>query len=472
MKERLVQYANDFYNGRVVKISDQEYDELEKRIKEEDKEFIVLDHVVFDAQGIRVDRTSHFPTIDKSPDGNRTFEVLKNFGDYIAPKYDGANIIAWYRNGKVYKIASSGHNESGISQYEKLKDLVIDNIDPEITEIYYEAVVHKDKGTRSNANGLINSKYLQNKVNEQLKLMPVGCYSTNREKIVEFMHSYVHYVDEEEFGYIIENGFTKDGYPADGVVALNIDKNVAFARKIYNNGFMDSKITGFEITFSPATLTFSVVCKIVPVKLDGATLSKVKMGPFETIRSLGLGIGAEVQVIRSNKVIPHITKVYKKSNDFSTIVCPFCKHEMKVVNKDLVCTNLDCPVVNRVILRRVVNNYCDPHLSALLENAGKLTAAGVKECIEELGIKEEVEKKIRESDAETIYKLFQPPRFNWKVNKEEENKRMKEVEEFGEKYKLFRRYLTSTQVNLMDLLYNRLVYLLKSMELNYKMLEY
>lgn len=81
------------------------------------------------------------------------------------------------------------------------------------------------------------------------------------------------------------------------------------------------------------------VAELEPVRLSGATISRVSAHHYKMVKERGIGKGAVIELVRSGLVIPKIEKVVVSIKDPDTPkICPSCKHSL-IWNKDYLC----CP---------------------------------------------------------------------------------------------------------------------------------
>lgn len=470
LKKCYIQAAEAFYNGKPLVMSDREYDELEKKVLSIYPDFDIKTYITFHQQGATIQHHAHLPSADKSADESRNWNILNSYGDFVTTKYDGCSIIAYYRDGEPYQIVTRSNDVSGKNQFDKLINKVLHHVDKDITEIYYEATTNLSVGDRGKANGLINSKYKQEEVDKYLTLNPFGCWSENKDAVRKFMQSFVRLISKEEMQFIIDNGQLPDGTPADGVVSFNVENNSLMIRKIYNNGSAYSKITGHRMTFSDSTLTQSVVCKIEKVFLDGANISNVKMGPINTIKKLGLGLGAEVEVIRTKKVIPYIQRVVKPSNDFSDIKCS-CGHELITVGQDLFCRNPECYLMNKAMTERFCTVLFPEKTFAAITNKNYNNdkfLSEIKAHIETLEHVDTLKQRIATLGASEVFYLIKIPRFD--IDKKIRDivtfeRKVKSTDTLKEKIALFLPYCSDLQKELVKLYLERLYFVLSGLNL-------
>ncbi|MBF0225659.1 MAG: DNA ligase [Desulfobacterales bacterium] len=86
------------------------------------------------------------------------------------------------------------------------------------------------------------------------------------------------------------------------------------------------------------------VLEVTPTSLSGATIKNVTAHHAGLIKEQHIGIGSEIEIIRSGEVIPKLIKVITKTEDVKIPeLCPSCKSELKWNNDFLKCLNIKCP---------------------------------------------------------------------------------------------------------------------------------
>ena len=94
------------------------------------------------------------------------------------------------------------------------------------------------------------------------------------------------------------------------------------------------------------------VIRIDPIILSGAKISRITGNNYAWIKEMGCGVGSIVEVIRSNLVIPQITRTIASSEVFIPAFCPECGRGLIWVSRDLMCKNPICPAKERPEIRR------------------------------------------------------------------------------------------------------------------------
>lgn len=82
---------------------------------------------------------------------------------------------------------------------------------------------------------------------------------------------------------------------------------------------------------------------IKPVRLSGATLSRVTAHHAGNVKHLGIGLGAELRVIRSGEIIPFTEEVITPAETVTIPDrCPSCDEEIEWQGDFIVCTGVRC----------------------------------------------------------------------------------------------------------------------------------
>ena len=85
------------------------------------------------------------------------------------------------------------------------------------------------------------------------------------------------------------------------------------------------------------------VMQVEPVRVSGATISRVTAHHAGMIRDKGIGPGAQIEISRSGEVIPKLETVLQAVAPDLVTVCPSCQTELVWKNDFLVCENgMDC----------------------------------------------------------------------------------------------------------------------------------
>ena len=346
--ELLIIAANDYYNGRLTGMSDEAYDKLLREEKEFDPSFNIFDYVHYDEQYIKVKHSIKIPVWSKSTDWKLMNSLFESY--LVTPKFDGCSIVVYYTDGKLNNIITRSNEVEGVIQTKKLKDKVPQEVDSKVKAILCEAVCIE---SRQKANGLINSKYKQDEVDELLTLMPFDVITTipmtysERFKLAGLKPFSINRVQAEEIRDKYTCYFEGIGdIPCDGLVGYSdvYPTKPAQILKLYGMDFADSVITKVQPILSYDSMTFSLTYWFNPVELGGSTIKKVgNAGSYKTCKEKKLGVGSKVQVRLAKQVIPQL----KSSDEWDdkldqTIYCPYCGEPLVEFEGKLVCKNNNC----------------------------------------------------------------------------------------------------------------------------------
>lgn len=137
------------------------------------------------------------------------------------------------------------------------------------------------------------------------------------------------------------------------------------------------------------TGTLTPVAEFDPVELDGTTVSRASLHNMNIIRSLGLGIGDTVDVIKANMIIPQIVAVTNHVADYvPPEVCPVCGEllvtDFSTDSELLICPNSHCPAQ---IIQKIAY-YCGKNgmdIQGLSENTiAKLFGEGILTSVSDI----------------------------------------------------------------------------------------
>jgi len=153
---------------------------------------------------------------------------------------------------------------------------------------------------------------------------------------------------------IISDLLSKTDYPTDGVVAETTDDDVKkimgstahhYRWQVAIKKKGETAVTTVEgITWQVGrTGNITPVLEVRPTRLSGATIKRVTGHHAGLIQKKHVGIGCQIEIVRSGEVIPKLEKVIRKSDRFSIPQkCPACGSILEW-NKDfLKCNNSSC----------------------------------------------------------------------------------------------------------------------------------
>ena len=405
--------------GNELKYSNSEYDRMLEELKSVEPDFNPFDYLPCD--GDKLEHSVDLNVLTKySPSDNDIISYWnKEVGKVKTPKYDGSSIVIYYKDGKLSHILSMGDKNTGTVQTDKFRKFVPQEVNKSIRAIRCECLVDvKDYGenARGKANGLVNSKYLQDEVD---KLATLICFEGYKEDstlipITELnldpiiINGKIKFAVSPEVDKIdyLDRGFARvhiGEYSLDccidGIV-YSVDESWG-SSWAYKYDYLTSAVTKVtDIIWNKSPYQGWVpVLEIDPVELDGKMMGRISPGGCNKLLQRQLGIGAEVEVAFSKMTIPQVVKVLKGSPvDLGSCECGHKFTESDIVGGQLKCWNPDCICTQR---------FTDERLSGYLESKkDELIESGVSEKQEIL------------NDFESfIWWLFNVPRFNYETNR-------------------------------------------------------
>lgn len=357
-KQRLINAAKWFYLGidEIDEVmTDKEYDKLllESGMSKSD----VLKEI-----GIEVNPNYHQSVLPKEQfEDHKWMNWTMRDPHYVwTPKFDGTSITIRYVNGRLFDILSA---DSGISQYDKFKDFVPREVNPRISEVYCEAVIHLKHGfgdrSRSKANGLVNSKYLQHEVDEYMTLIAFRIETEDNDNYFLLMNQLPTIPDKfiltpTKFKISENKNILNDEYLIDGVVRYDQNGQNGLIYKIYFNEVVPSVVESIILQYTDKD-AYSTKVKIETTRIEGSNINYVTTGGASRMFDLGIGVGSKVQVIKSGATIPIIKQVLEPTEGDIELYCE-CGTQLTrqdVVGLNLKCSNDECSKRNELFYNRL-----------------------------------------------------------------------------------------------------------------------
>ena len=379
-KEEVIRIANNYYNGRDTGVTDKYYDVLLKKVQDEDPSFNIFNHIKYDVDFISGYHDQVFRSASKShiTEITEVIEYLNTEGiGILTPKYDGSSIRAYYKEGELDKILTRGDEYTGIVQTEKLKNKVPLLVDKSIIAIDFEACVSiedYDGSVRGKANGLVNSKYMQEEVDSLLYLIPFDVLTTNinepyLDRIKKFERLYFNLVSRDKLSdpsYIIninDSKYIKYGektFPIDGFV-LYKENNVVEILKYYYSESAIAKVV--DVEWNEAKSTYYVPKLIIDTTyIDNRGVSRVASGGAVQLMERKMGIGSEIRIINSGSTIPYPLEVITSSEDYNMPKCTHCNRDLEFNGPNPLCLNPDCKGIFTNIHGCILYSFMEEHL--------------------------------------------------------------------------------------------------------------
>ena len=378
-------------------MDDATFDSLERKAIEEDG-FYVRDYVFQTfLVGDRVEN-KYIEKIKKTKvEGMTMLQALRNkeaeVGEkiYVDLKYDGSSIAIYLdsETGEVQDIVTVGNaniDSFGIRQYGKLIGLVPKKFPQGIVAIQCEALIDLNnlppgldpEKARQKSNGLINSRYAQEEVNQYLTLRAYRYYLDTLSP-AGIALSGVPYdkvlasfpVVSNEYGIkfapadVFELVGMPDGFPEtyrtmtstgeflnDGWVCYNSKGQCLGALKFAgagseSDGVIKTKVKSIKWTDQMPKGKDSWAANVIidPVIIHGSTVTKPSAGSVKKLVKNKISPGAEVSIILANSTIPMIGECYVPGNGdymFPKCSCGYQMSESDIYGSRLKCGNTRC----------------------------------------------------------------------------------------------------------------------------------
>lgn len=330
-------HAKLYYEGE-PEITDEVFDQMVEELRSLDPENVIL-HTPgwgYKPEGKRV-KVRHLKPLYSIDTKIKDFEVAKSMideEDLIQPKYDGASVTLYYRDSKLVHAITRG---DGIEGYDVKNNINLKGYENafvgdgelrcEVCMSWEDWKSNYDIEQNPSPRNLITG--ILGKLNPEpweVEIAHVIVLDTNIEIGSTFNPRGLKFAEVLD---TIENKLPSIDYPVDGYVIKNLDGLFAFKPM---SEFAETTIK--DIVWQKGnTGKMTPVLQIEPVKLSGATISRVTGNSFRMMEVLGTGVGAKVRVFRSGEVIPCILDVIEPSTDFR--VPEGCTHKGAHIFQDI-----------------------------------------------------------------------------------------------------------------------------------------
>lgn len=315
--------------GMELTMSNSSYDELLKQVMSYYPQFNIFEYLPVPEDSETCEHRSGIITLYKySPENNDIRQYWHKYDNKIAmPKYDGSSGVAYYTNGKLSHIASMSDKDTGVIQTDKLRSFVPAEVSTNISFIRFELLVdvRHYENARGKANGLMNSKYLQDEVDQLVTLVafdvvdidsnhvPYKSWNLNPikndnryvfipsptvDKIILCEERGIAYMEDYDFKFCI-----------DGIVFSEDEEyDYSWAYKYDYLSVAKTIIKELQWWYTDGE-GYSCTLRIDPVELDNKTIRNVSTNGVRNIIDKGLGVGAEIEVAFSGMTIPKVVGV-------------------------------------------------------------------------------------------------------------------------------------------------------------------
>jgi DNA ligase (NAD+) len=379
--------AQAYYDGNPF-MSDAEFDELVEQLRKVDPTNPLLKTPgwgYYPTLGLKV---NHLVTPIGSLDKIKEVDLEDKKGAlpdkfWVQPKLDGGSAVAYYKKGKLWKIISRGDGIVGIDITENVKHAVPmrlkENVDAAIRgelvvtlEDFAETFEKNGYSSpRNTAVGLSQSEHVDRFTVKKIRFIVYDIVGSTQEnydidismKSGGFERVDSVYTSRDEFVSLDRKALLKtlntlkDGkhVETDGLVLKKQRQNVipqgewfkfehtyAMAYKFEEETAVTT-VTGIEYNMS-RTGRLVPTLLVQPVKLAGATIGRITGNNITYIVEKEAGVGAAIEVVRANEVIPKLQKTITPSDAFNLPTkCPACGEVLIEKGVDLFCDNPLCP---------------------------------------------------------------------------------------------------------------------------------
>jgi len=383
LEGKIAYYATKYYQGE-PEISDDQFDSLvdQLRLIKPDSKILNTGWGFEVVEDKIKHKYSHIGSLDKAKTYSEIPDRFKDKTIYISPKLDGLSAVAYYENGKLVKGITRGNGEYGKDITTKLAkiigynikdtkftgavrgELIISNANWELLQEKYINLI----APRNFVAGIINRKDIDNDIQyvDLVVYKVVGQENrpvlADRQEVIFWLNNnFEHSIPEYYYPVLNEASwamyhditfeqFKQLGYGLDGLVLTDpvVQYNSQTMGYVYNEEAFKFpsevattivKEMKWELT---RTQRLVPVANVEPVELSGAIVENATCNNAKWVRDMQLGEGAEVEITRSNEVIPKILTVLQPSQEKLPVVCPVCSSELVWDGVDLKCNNKDC----------------------------------------------------------------------------------------------------------------------------------
>ncbi len=354
--EKTILYASDMYYNDEPVISDAIFDMMRDFLNLKAPKSKVLKQIGAPVKSKdKVALPYHLGSMDKiKPPSNKLKNWLKEYNPpYIATdKLDGVSALIVYKDNmiKMYTRGTATHGQDitpllrymkDIPSYENVMNYLKKHKMGNMIAMRGELIISKKKfdknwaDTMKNARnavaGLANSKHINPELARDTSLVlyqvidPVYKITDQLKIIEELGFKTVHSRIFEKLSFKLLSKYlirrrTNSRYVIDGIIItndmvhdINIEGNPEFAwafKDALDDMKAESKIIDIEWNQSKDGNIIPTII-IEPVDIGGVTIKRITGNNARYIKDNMLGIGAEVEVIRSNDVIPKIERVIR-----------------------------------------------------------------------------------------------------------------------------------------------------------------
>jgi len=365
LKEAIIHYRKKYWEGN-SEVSDSYYDSLMVKLYDIDPldELLIrpessneiINKVYHPSPLLSLEKKYSFDDVKKWMES-----VSRNIGEkfIFMPKYDG---IASVYYADVKTLASRGTGTYGENLTIKLpliENINWDNVD---NTIYGEIIISQDdfnlcsllkrnstkyKSPRNLVAGIMNLKNIDSALGK-VKLTFIK-YSSYK------WEYYLSEFNEYHFNEVLKK-IKELKYPTDGLVIKLADEEYGLSLGYtehhhkhsiaYKEQDKEYETSIIDIILQHGKNKLTPVALVKPVNINGVTITRASLHNAKNILDNNICIGDIAYIIRSNDVIPYITKTLEGPIEIrkSPIIdhCHICGGELDYIEPELYCKNEEC----------------------------------------------------------------------------------------------------------------------------------
>jgi len=379
-KEKLIKAAQEAYDAGDPIIPDDTFDALESELDGDYKDKHILGYVSKDRE--KVEHTRPMGSLLKLKSAEEVIEWLSSRPGHlvqISPKYDGSSVELLIKDAKLVRAITRGNGKVGLDCTKKLQksfsglnindsgsetisdrvEVVITNKDWKKLQKKYPELYHAQRNT---AAGILNSLYDTKREDLYKYLTIKPFYDAKAAANPRIKKETIELVVKKE--HLTADIFTilKDckeiwdsKFLTDGIVLTDLTETVTYDSKMFPSNQIAVKFEGESKVFTVDEIIWDVsrhgrlapVLKFTKAKeLTGAKVQKATAFNYEYVFDNEIGKGAQVEIVRSGDIIPHVVRVLKKALPGERIdlaVCPVCSGtNLQKKGVHMYCMDDDC----------------------------------------------------------------------------------------------------------------------------------
>ena len=393
--EQLIATHKQLYYKGEAQLSDEEYDTLEEELRQLDPNSYMLQRVGYVVSDQKVKHTKPMLSLEKTKDLAELEQWVGSDECIMSEKMDGTAASLIYEQGLFTLAKTRGDGQVGENMTKHFEHisfpdrLTLDFWRSKDVEIRGEVVISKENFDKLSADmesrGLDLPNSIRNIVAGLLhkksdldlcKYLTFKAYSFIKDDSMVRSESEIFKtlrsegfsipgfqgVDSSNVRKVVES-YADYGQPwsgqflTDGLVIAVSDLTKQLARGFTNHHPKGKIAFKFDSERSVTTIDdilvdvgrtgkVSFVAKVRPVELSGAVISRVTLHNAKYIKDHNINVGAEIEITRSNEVIPKHCKTVTDNGEYHhSMNCPVCGQGLawSDTHVDLMCDNSICP---------------------------------------------------------------------------------------------------------------------------------